>query len=72
MNRVSHDDRQNAQTKSNFSLSIELDELSRDVSKAAVTQFKLFNGLAGSGAITMPAVADAAIATVKTLFRRFR
>lgn len=56
----------------NFSLSIEIDELSRDATKAAATQFKLFNTLAGSGAITMPAVADAAVDIVKTLFRRFK
>ncbi len=56
----------------NFSLSIELDELSRDVTKAAVIQFKQFNSLADSGAITMPAVADAAITAVKRLFGRFK
>ncbi len=56
----------------NFSLSIELDELSRDVKKAAATQFKLFNGLADSGAITMPEVAEAALVAVKTLFGRFK
>ncbi|WP_419243620.1 hypothetical protein ACN08P_02685 [Photobacterium leiognathi subsp. mandapamensis] len=56
----------------NFSLSIEVDELSRDVTKAAEIQFKLFNGLAGSGAITMPAVANAAVDAVKKIFRRFK
>ncbi|MGR5367347.1 hypothetical protein [Photobacterium damselae] len=56
----------------NFSLSIEVDELSRDVTKAAATQFKLFKELAGSGAITMPAVADAAVDAVKKIFRRFK
>lgn len=56
----------------NFSLSIELDELSRDVKKSAISQFKLFNNLADSGAITMPAVAQATLVAVKTLFGRFK
>ncbi|WHP62148.1 hypothetical protein [Vibrio harveyi] len=55
-----------------FSLSIEVDELSKEVTESAKTQFKLFNSLADSGAITIPVVADAAISTVKTLFRRFK
>lgn len=46
--------------------------LSRDVKKAAATQFKLFNGLADSGAITMPEVAEAALVAIKTLFGRFK
>ncbi|MBE8607990.1 hypothetical protein [Vibrio sp. OPT10] len=56
----------------NFNLSIELEDISRDVKEAATTKFKLFNGLGNSGAISMPVVPGEALTAIKTLFGRFR
>lgn len=56
----------------NFNLSIELEDISRDVKEAASTKFKLFSGLGSTGAIAIPIVPKTALSTIKQIFGRFR
>lgn len=53
-----------------FSLSIDVEELPREVNKSAVIQYEKFNELIHAGAITMPKIAGKTIDSIKKLFGR--
>ncbi|SBT60170.1 Uncharacterised protein [Plesiomonas shigelloides] len=54
-----------------FSLSVDVEELPKEVKKSARTQYRKFNDLIQAGAITMPNIANKTIDNIKKLFGRF-